>query len=121
MTTNPDTLTIADYRGLLGRSKYGNQKTEVDNVVFASKREANRYQELCLLLAGGQIADLVLQPRWPLVVNGVKVATYVGDFAYTDRVTGRLTVEDAKGVRTPVYRLKAKLMLACHGLEITEV
>jgi hypothetical protein len=29
-------------------------------------------------------------------------------------------VEDSKGVRTPVYKLKKKLMLACHGIEIRE-
>lgn len=65
------------------------------------------------------IRDLELQPRYPLVVNGVKVATYVGDFRY--REDGVLVLEDAKGVRTREYRLKAKLMKALFGIEIREV
>ena len=49
----------------------------------------------------------------------MKVATYVGDFRYIDR--NGIAVEDVKGMRTPVYRLKAKLMLAVHGITVREV
>jgi hypothetical protein len=100
-------------------TKYGAIRTEVDGVTFASKAEARRYAELKLLERAGEIAQLELQPRYPLVVNGVKVATYVGDFRYIER--GGLVVEDTKGVRTPVYKLKAKLMLAVHGITVKEV
>lgn len=106
-------------------SKYGAVRTEVDGITFASKREARRYSELKLLERAGEIADLELQPRYPLVVNGVKVCTYVGDFLYRPTFRGAVmaqpVVEDAKGFKTPEYKLKAKLFRAVHGFPITEV
>ena len=100
-------------------SKYGAIVTEVDNHKFPSRAEARRYMELKLLLRAGAITDLELQPRFDLHVNGIKVATYIGDFAFCEN--GYRVVEDVKGVRTPVYRLKAKLMKAIHGITIREV
>ena len=102
------------------RSKYGNQATYVDGRRFSSKREAARYQTLRLLELAGEIRALECQPRYPLVVAGVKVGTYVADFVYAT-AEGALVVEDAKGVRTPVYRLKAKLLRALYGHEVREV
>ena len=100
------------------KSKYRNKPTEVDGVIFQSKREAARYRELRLLERAGQIDCLRLQVPYPLIVEGHKVGKYVADFVYLDR--GDLVVEDCKGIRTPVYRLKAKLMKAIHGIEILE-
>lgn len=102
-------------------SKYGAKRTEVDGIVFASKAEARRYQELRLLERAGEIERLELQPRYPLVVNTVTIGTYVGDFRYLDTRNGRRTVEDVKGVRTPVYRLKCKLVKALYDIDIVEV
>lgn len=65
--------------------------------------------------------DLELQPRFQLLVNGHKVGTYVGDFAFVDCGSGQRVVQDVKGVRTPIYRLKKKLLLAIYGVQIEEV
>lgn len=102
-------------------NKYRNVPVTIDGVRFASKREANRYCELKLLLRAGAIRDLVTHPKYPLCVLGVTVATYVADFAYLDVRTGGRVTEDAKGVRTPVYRLKKRLMKAIHGIDVKEV
>lgn len=102
-------------------SKYRNIPTFVNGRRFASKREADRYCTLVRAEQAGEIAGLECQPRYPLVVNGVKIGVYVADFRYAMVDTRTLVVEDAKGVRTPVYRLKAKLMQACHGITIREV
>lgn len=104
------------------RTKFGAVRTEVDGVSFASKKEARRYSELKLLERAGEIENLSLQPRFPLRVNDCLVCTYVGDFLYG--VTGdpsSLIVEDVKGVRTPLYRLKAKMFAAQYGFAIREV
>ena len=101
-------------------TKYGARRTEVDGHSFASQREANRYGELRLLEQAGEISGLELQPKFPLIVNGQKVATYIGDFRYMD-ATGAVVVEDAKGVRTPLYRHKKRLLSALYGIEIREV
>lgn len=46
---------------------------------------------------------------------------YIADFVYRDSKTHKLVVEDAKGLKTDVYRLKKKLMLYRHGIQIREV
>lgn len=92
----------------------------MDNITFASKREADRYSQLKLLERSKQISGLTLQPRFPLVVNGQKVCTYVGDFSYCyvvkiDKINDSVLVcEDAKGHRTKDYIIKAKLFRALH-------
>lgn len=101
--------------------KYKNKKVEIGDVTFDSKAEARRYGELLLRVRIGEIEALELQPRYPLVVEGMKIATYVADFRYRLRATGETVVEDVKGVRTPVYRLKNKLMRALYGVEIVEI
>ena len=124
-------MDAASYRRLVGESandlvpevkqKYGAVPTTVDGIRFASKREAKRYRELKIFEVNFLITDLVLQPRYPMVVNGVKVCTYVADFRYARADTGQVIVEDVKGMATPVYRIKKKLMLACHGIVVEEV
>lgn len=106
----------------MNRSKYGNRRTEVDGIVFDSAAEARRYRELRLLEQAGAIGPIQLQPRFPLVVEGVKIGTYVGDFAYDER--GRRIVEDVKGGKatmTPVWRLKVKLVSALYGFDVVVV
>lgn len=102
------------------RSKFGAVKTEIDGITFASKAEAKRYGELKLLQRAGLIRDLEVQPKFPLIINGVTVATYIADFAYFEG--DARVVEDVKGVRTPVYILKRKLVEALYpGMKIVEI
>lgn len=103
------------------RAKYAAVPTIVDGIRFASQREARRYRELTILARAGVIRDLERQPEYPLVVNGVRVARYLADFRYVETSDGRSVVEDVKGVRTPVYTLKKKLVAALYGVAIVEV
>lgn len=98
--------------------KYGNKPTEVDGIRFASKAEARRYSNLKLLERAGEISNLRLQPRYPLVVSGQLVCTYVGDFEYLDNNHDRLVTEDTKGVKTKDFVIKAKLFHALYGREV---
>lgn len=100
-------------------SKYGNKKTVVDGITFDSKKEAARYQELKLMQKAGLIAGLGMHPSFDLWVNNQRVCRYVADFSYQEN--GKTVVEDVKGVKTPVYNLKKKLMKALHGIEIQEI
>lgn len=100
------------------RSKYGNRKTEADGILFDSKKEADRYRELKLLEAARKIRELTLQPVYSLTVNGVVVGKYKADFAYMR--AGGVVVEDVKGFKTPVYRLKKRIFEALYG-KLTEV
>lgn len=104
-------------------SKYRAVPTEVDGIRFASKAEASRYRELKLLLAHGRIRNLELQPVYPLVINGVKVGKYLADFRYERFEKGAWVsvTEDVKGYDTALFRIKAKLVKALHGVEIALV
>lgn len=101
-------------------SKYNAIKTEVDGHVFDSHAEARRYSELQILERCGEIKELTLQPVFPLIVNEHKIGKYIADFRYID-AHGNTIVEDVKGVQTPVYNLKKKLVKALYGFDIVEV
>lgn len=113
-------------------SKYGSIKTIVDGITFDSKLEAKRYGELKLLQRAKQIKDLKWQVPYQLYALGFSdgfpygagIAEYVADFVY-DEVRGKewvKVVEDvkSKATKTPLYRLKKKMMLANYGIEIRE-
>lgn len=108
--------------------KYHNTKTVVDDMVFDSKAEARRWQQLRLMEHGGIIRDLrrqvpyvLIKPfRWPSGKACPKTV-YKADFVYTIEGTGEVVVEDVKGVLTPEYKLKKKLMMEKFGIEIKEV
>lgn len=103
------------------KSKYRSQRTEVDGIKFASKKEANRYAELKMLERAGKISGLVLQRTFKLIVYGHTVGSYRCDFVYYDEGKKDQVVEDVKGVRTREYLIKKNLMLACYGIEVVEV
>lgn len=102
-------------------NKFGARRTEVDGFWFSSKLEANRYLQLSMMEKAGEIKHLSLQPKFPLVVNGDKIAVYIADFEYIDCRTGAKVVEDTKGFRTREYKLKKKLVRALYSIEIQEV
>ena len=103
------------------RPKYGNKKVIVDGIKFDSKWESERYLYLKSLERAGTVKDLELQVRYNIAVNGEKICAYVADFRYQKQnKDGNWyeVVEDAKGVETPEFKLKKKLMKACLGVEI---
>lgn len=113
------------------RSKYGNKKTIANGMVFDSGHEARRYTELELMQAAGQIRNLRRQVPYDMVVNGQHICTYIADAVYERPVLCETTlkhwaetVEDSKSKITrkkPDYRLKVKLLAACHGIQIQEI
>ena len=69
----------------------------------------------------GAIRDLERQIKYDIIVNDQKICRYIADFRYTQvEEDGSETkiVEDAKGVETADFKLKKKLMLAVHGIDI---
>jgi hypothetical protein len=107
------------------------KRTVVDNIKFASKKEAARYQELKLLVSAGEIAHLTLQHKIPIEIGGVQVMmrstktkhvrqlTYICDFRYLDMTSEEFIIEDVKGHATDVYRIKRALVEAM-GYRIKE-
>ena len=100
-------------------NKYSNERHhQLDGHKFDSKKEMNRYRQLKLLEDVKVINDLQVHVWYSLTVNDIKVCDYEADFTYY--MDGMFVVEDAKGFRTAIYRLKKKLMYAIHGITIKE-
>lgn len=99
------------------KNKYNNKRVEVDGIKFQSGKEAKRYSELKLLEKFGFISELKLQVKFILQKGfereGKKIRPiiYLADFVYMNNEENKLTVEDSKGFRNPVYTLKKKMFL----------
>lgn len=113
-----EALIKDEEKGKARHGKFNAKKTTIDGIVFDSAWEARRYSELKVLEKSKQISGLELQVPFLLEVNGLKICNYKADFVYYQG--GEMVVEDAKGVKTPEYKLKKKLMKAVHGIEIKE-
>lgn len=107
--------------------KYRNVKTEADGILFDSKAEAQRWLELRILEHSGMITRLRRQVPFVLIKGTVwsdgkkhRDTKYIADFYYIDE-DGRIVVEDVKGYRTAVYKLKREIMKDVYGIEIKEV
>lgn len=131
-----------------GKSKYNNTPAERSgesaNIRFASQKEARRYDELMLMLKAGKIRDLKLQPQFTLqeaytTPDGkrIRAIRYNADFSYecmrpywyeySDKCPEDgwyLVVEDVKGgkaTQTAIYKMKKKMLMEKHGIEVTEI
>ena len=122
------------------QNKYYNKKCTVNGIIFDSRKEARRYQELLLLQRAGVIKNLQRQVKYVLIPaqyesyerygkNGQELTpgkklverecAYVADFVYVE--DGKTVIEDTKGMKTKDYIIKRKLMLYTHGIRIREV
>lgn len=116
------TMTAKDYREMMGcpsqpvqkESKYHAQKVEVDGKKFDSKHESRDYLKLKSMEDSGIISNLQtqvsfeLQPKYT-TKDGRKIRSisYVADFVYER--DGQTYVQDSKGMKTDVYKLKRKM------------
>lgn len=124
-------------------TKYHSKKCQcLHGHIHDSKKEARRCNELHLLLKAGEITELEVQKPYVLIPaqsetierysdktgrrlkDSIKTVEreclYYADFVYKNR-DGTTVVEDTKGMRTPEYIIKRKLMLYVHGIKISEV
>ena len=102
-------------------NKYRACKTVVDGVVFDSKIEARRNGELKLLERAGKIQRLERQVTYHLNVAGAKICKMIVDHTYFEGNVLVLEEVKSKPTKTPVYRLKKKLLLALHpGIDFRE-
>lgn len=120
-------ITVDQLRKLTG-APTANKYHAVKVGGHASKKEHDRANRLKLLQRAGEISDLREQISFELIPAQRDKAgklierscRYIADFVYRDKA-GNLVVEDTKGFRTPDYKIKRKLMLKVHGIQIKEV
>lgn len=104
-------------------AKYGNRKTPCNyGHTHGSAKEAARCDELHLAERAGAISNLIVQPRYDLIVNGVKVGRYTGDFRYFENNAAILEdVKGGKATKTEAYKLRKRLLEAVYpGVKILE-
>jgi len=111
-------------RGLssTGVNKFHAKKCTFNGLTFDSKHERDRYIELTLMEKAKAIQDLKTQVAFPLIGKSGygREIKYVADFTYYE--DGKLVVEDTKSpaTKTPIYRLKKRLLAEKYGLVIKE-
>lgn len=113
--TKPDDLGFVEITHTYKpKNKYHAKKIVMAGRVYDSKKECLRAAELRLLQTCGAISDLQEQVRFvlqePFVNNygkKIRAIEYVADFTYTEN--GKQVVEDCKGVKTDVFKLKHKM------------
>lgn len=109
------------------RSKYGCKPVrDPVNGFFQSTGEHARFLQLQMWEHAGLLENLKRQVQHDLSVNGHRVCTYISDYEYDvidipGRRKGEHVVEDFKGHATDLFRLKAKLLRAVEGVDITIV
>ena len=114
-------------RAKAGSAKPTNKYHAQKSGGYDSRKEHRRANELRLMQRAGLISNLREQVPYELIptqhgADGKvieRACYYIADFVYTDE-DGNTVVEDTKGMRTDVYRIKRKLMLHVHGIRITE-
>ena len=105
-------------------NKYHNKKVFWRGEKFDSKRERDRYAELLLLQKARKITGLSRQVEFQLTPNIridgqlIRKSVYIADFTYWE--DGKFIVEDCKGYRTDVYKLKKKMIAEKYGYLIRE-
>lgn len=106
-------------------SKYRAKKTEYNGEIYDSKAEAR----FAMLLDFAKrerkdmsikVVDVKRQFKYRVHVEGVHICTYKLDFLVT-YANGTTKHFDVKGYRTPVYKLKKKLVEAIYKIKIIEV
>lgn len=127
------------FRRYLTKSKYRNNKITLGGETYDSMKEYYRYLDLVLMQQAGEIKELRRQVKYVLIPAQREPDTigsrggrkkgkllerevaYIADFVYIDAKTGDTVVEDTKGMRTPEYIIKRKMMLYFHHIKIKEV
>jgi hypothetical protein len=99
-------------------SKYGNKLVEDGGELFHSVGEFRRWRELLALQRAGVVSELERQVEYPICVAGLHVCSWFADFRY--KQNGKVVVEDFKGFRTEVYKLKKKFVEAIYKFRIFE-
>ncbi len=91
---------------------------------FPSRDELRRYRQLQMEQRAGLISGLQVQPKYTVVLNGIKICEYRADFKYLR--DGHEVIEDVKGTLDekyldPVFKLKRKMVEAIYSIKITLV
>jgi hypothetical protein len=123
-----NTLSQAEYALLLSGnnfikkpSKYRAIKTaNKDQTISDSRKEARLDETFMMLIKNKNILKVIRKERFIMQINGIKICAYVADWTVYHK-DGHKEIYDAKGFKTPVYKIKKKLLKALYNLNIIEI
>jgi hypothetical protein len=87
-----------------------------EGIPFRSIKERNRYITLKELLAKDEIFNLRYKQQFPIIVNEIRIMTYIPSFTYKDKDMNYV-VEHFRSTNSSFKKI-AKLMLACYGITV---
>jgi len=101
-------ISSEEFKKLLKKKhKYRAKTVKYNGNTYSSKKEANRAQELDLMVLSGEVKSWERQIRVPLHVNGKRIGYYIPDFLVIDK-DGNEWYEDTKGYATQLFKWKLK-------------
>ena len=103
-----------------GKSHVNARSITIDNIVFPSRMEGNRYLELKSLQEEGKISELSTQPRFTFDRRGIKIFNlldtkirhYTADFKYLEDEVW--VIEEVKGRMMPEASLRISVFKALY-------
>ena len=114
--------------------KYRATPTKVDGITFDSRRESVVYAELKLRERAGEISNLELQPRFPIVIDGEPVRAmpnklghrgrplvYRADFAFFEGGKRRVVDVKSPATSTEADKLRRAIVQHIYHVEIEVV
>lgn len=106
------------------KRKFNNTIVTLDGHRFDSKAESRRYLVLRDMAIKRQITDLQIHPKYKfegVLTEKGRPYTYCADFVYYDKRTNEIVVEDVKGMKTAVYKMKKSLMKYFYNISVKEI
>ena len=124
-------ISVDEYKKLVAKktNKYFAKKTEVDGIMFDSKKESIRYLQLLELEKLGKISNLERQEPFVLHADAITIGKYMLDFVYWSNEAGAMIYEDVKAwdkkkkkwLATPIAKWKKKHVEAEYGINVDYV
>ena len=109
-------------------NKYNAKKIKVDGFLFDSQAEAKFYEYLKKQKELGVVLDFEMQKvfevqegfRHPRSGKWIRAIKYIPDFV-VHYVGGETEVVDIKGMKTDVYKMKAKMFMYKYKIPLIEI
>lgn len=108
-------IKMKPYKNLIAKrkNKYNATKTEVDGIVFDSKKEATYYQGLKMVKKTGELINFYMQVPFRLPGK----TKYILDFLEVWQ-NGKIRHVDCKGFLTPVFKIKKRQVEEIYNIKI---
>lgn len=95
-------------------------KISIDGYKFKNEIEYRRYRGILEFVKEGRLKNLTVYPEYHLIVNDIKVDTFIPTFSFYDPVKGKARVIQviSSAVSNPLLELRIKLFEALFPIQV---